>query len=177
VHVSEMQRKLSQKATQNKDHRFLDLYSLLCSDTWLETAYDHIKSNHGSNTAGVDKVTRQNFERNRDGGLERLRKSLAVGQFKPTPVRRVYIRDVKATGRTKIRPLGIPTLQDRIIQEAVRMILEPIFEPDFSQYSYGFRPGRSTHQALWRVWVTLQPHIGYSWIIEGDISSFFDYAS
>jgi group II intron reverse transcriptase/maturase len=176
VEVSEMQRKLSLKATQNKNHRFNDLYSLLCNATWLKTAFDHIKTNRGSRTAGVDKVTRQNFERD-DNSLDRLRGTLAEGRFEPSPVRRVYIREVKATGRVKIRPLGIPTLQDRIVQEAVRMILEPIFEPDFSQYSFGFRPGRSTHQAIWRVWGGLHPHTEHRWVIEGDISSFFDTVS
>ena len=172
--VREMQRKLSLKAEKARDHVFGDLYSLLCRGDWLAMAWEKVKSNKGSRTAGVDRTTRSNFEHDEQGCLARLKEKLRQATFKPSPVRRQYIRELKASGRIKIRPLGIPTLEDRIVQEAVRMILEPIFEPDFSQDSYGFRPGRSTHRALTSVWRRLLPHAGYRWIIEGDISSFFD---
>jgi RNA-directed DNA polymerase len=91
-------------------------------------------------------------------------------------VRRTYIREVKAGGRIKMRPLGIPEICDRIVQEALRMILEPIWEADFSQYSYGFRPDRSTKDAVAYIGsrLTTRHSTGYGWIVEGDIQSFFD---
>jgi RNA-directed DNA polymerase len=174
VMVREMQRKLSLKAEKDRAHTFGDLYSLLCRDDWLARAWEKVKSNKGSRTAGVDRVTKSNFEQNEQGILARLREKLQQGTFKPSPVRRKYIQEVKPSGRIKLRPLGIPNLEDRIVQEAVRMILEPIFEPDFSQDSYGFRPGRSTHRAISSLWHRLLPHTGYVWVIEGDIASFFD---
>lgn len=174
MNVSEMQRKLYAKAIQEKEHKFSNLYSLMTNDAWLETAYEKVSSNRGSNTAGVDRDTKANFEQDKKGGMERLKFSLKDGSFKPSPVRRVYIREVKASGRVKMRPIGIPTLRDRIVQEAVRMILEPIFEPDFSRHSYGFRPRLSTHKAMAYVFKVIQPHTHNSWIIEGDISSYFD---
>jgi RNA-directed DNA polymerase len=172
--VREMQRKLSLKAEKDRDHVFGDLYSLLCQGDWRAMAWEKVKSNTGSRTAGVDRTTRSNFERDEQGCLARRKEKLSQATCKPSPVRRQYIRELKASGRIKSRPLGIPTLEDRIVQEAVRMILEPIFEPDFSQDSYGFRPGRSTHRARTSGWHRLLPHAGYKWSIEGDISSFFD---
>jgi RNA-directed DNA polymerase len=174
VMVREMQKKLSLKAEKDKEHKFGDLYSLLCQKDWLGMAWEKVKTNTGSRTAGVDKVTRSNFERDEQGILARLLEKLKQDTFKPSPVRRTYIREVKSSGRIKMRPLGIPNLEDRIVQEATRMILEPIFEPDFSRNSFGFRPGRSTHRAIESVWKRLLPHTGYTWVIEGDIASFFD---
>jgi RNA-directed DNA polymerase len=174
VMVREMQRKLSLKAEQDRAHTLGDLYSLLCRDDWLARAWEKVKANKGSRTAGVDRVTKSNFEHNEQGILARLREKLQQGTFKPSPVRRKYIQQVKPAGRIKLRPLGIPHLEDRIVQEAVRMILEPIFEPDFSQDSYGFRPGRSTHRAISSLWHRLLPHTGYVWVIAGDRASCFD---
>jgi retron-type reverse transcriptase len=83
-----------------------------------------------------------------EGNLKRLREDLKAEEFEPQPVRRTYIREVKAGGRVKMRPLGIPAIRDRIVQEALRMILEPIWEADFSRHSYGCRPTRSTQDAV-----------------------------
>jgi RNA-directed DNA polymerase len=105
-----------------------------------------------------------------------LREDLKKGRFEPQPVRRTYIREVKPGGRIKMRPLGIPDIQDRIVQEALRMVLEPIWEADFSQHSYGFRPGRNTKDAVAYIGarLTAGKSRAYGWIIEGDIQSFFD---
>jgi retron-type reverse transcriptase len=80
------------------------------------------------------------FEEDLEGNLRNLQKTIKEGRFEPQPVRRTYIQEIKPGGRIKMRPLGIPDIQDRIVQEALRMVLEPIWEADFSRHSYGFPP-------------------------------------
>jgi group II intron reverse transcriptase/maturase len=167
-----MQRKLSQWATEDPAKRFVDLYSLLCNERWLRAAHHKVNSNQGRETAGIDLVSMSNFNRDLEVNLERLRATLKAKTFEPLPVRRVYIP--KANG--KIRPLGIPGIRDRIVQEALRMILEPIWEADFSKQSYGFRPNRSTYDAMTYIGKRLASPGGetFQWVIEGDIASYFD---
>src|SRR6267143_137496 len=126
-----MQRKLSQWAIDDPTKRFVDLYSLLCNEVWLRVAHHSINSNQGRETAGVDGESMSQFNGDLDGNLTRLRQLLKAGTFEPMPVRRVYIP--KANG--KKRPLGIAGIRDRIVQEALRMIHEPIWEADFSRHS------------------------------------------
>ena len=116
-----------------------------------------------------------NFNGNLAGTLEALRHLLKAETFEPVPVRRVYIP--KPDGRQ--RPLGIPTLRDRMVQEALRMLLEPIWEADFSTHSYGFRPNRSTYDAISYIGNRLASSGGetFQWVIEGDIKSYLDHAS
>jgi RNA-directed DNA polymerase len=168
-----MQRKLSQWATDDPTKRFVDLYSLLCNEVWLRVAANDTLRNKGSETAGVDDMTQSNFLGDYDGNINRLRERLKAKTFEPMPVRRVYIP--KPNSKKK-RPLGIPTLLDRIVQEALRMILEPIWEADFSHHSYGFRPNRSTYDAIAYIGNRLaSPGVeSYQWVIEGDIASYFD---
>jgi len=113
-----------------------------------------------------------NFNGDVEGNLQRLSEALKAKTFEPLPVRRVYIP--KPNGRK--RPLGIPTIDDRIVQEALRMILEPLWEADFSVHSYGFRPNRSTYDAMASIGKRLAGNGGdnYQWVIEGDIASYFD---
>ena len=167
-----MQRKLSQKATEEPEHRFDDLYSLLCNEVWLRVAHHKVNANQGRETAGIDGASMSNFNGDLEGNLERLRVILKAKTFEPLPVRRVYIP--KANG--KKRPLGIPGIRDRMVQEALRMILEPIWEADFSTHSYGFRPNRSTYDAMSYIGKRLAASSGasYQWVIEGDIASYFD---
>jgi RNA-directed DNA polymerase len=173
VNVDEMQKKLSQKAAKEREHQFEDLYGLLCNETWLRVAVHKTLRNTGSQTAGIDKMTKSNFLGDFDGYITRLRESLKAKTFEPVPVRRVYIPKPNSE---KKRPLGIPTLFDRIVQEALRMILEPIWEADFSIHSYGFRPNRSTYDAMTYIGKRLTGNSGtsYQWVIEGDIASYFD---
>jgi RNA-directed DNA polymerase len=167
-----MQRKLSQWATDDPTKRFVDLYSLLCNEIWLRVAAHETLKNQGSETAGIDGKIKSNFLGDFDGNITRLKETLKAKTFEPMPVRRVYIPKPNSE---KKRPLGIPTLLDRIVQEALRMILEPIWEADFSRHSYGFRPNRSTYDAIAYIGNKLTGNgSSFQWIIEGDIASYFD---
>ena len=167
-----MQRKLSLTAQEKLEHKFGDLYSLLCNEVWLRVAAHDTLQNAGSNTAGIDGMTKANFLGNFDGYIIKLKEALKAKTFEPMPVRRVYIPKPNSE---KKRPLGIPTLLDRIVQNALRMILEPIWESDFSIHSYGFRPNRSTYDAISNIQTRLTGNgWTYQWIIEGDIASYFD---
>ena len=167
-----MQRKLSLTAQEKLEHKFGDLYSLLCNEVWLRVAAHDTLQNTGSNTAGIDGMTKANFLGNFDGYIIKLKEALKAKTFEPMPVRRVYIPKPNSE---KKRPLGIPTLLDRIVQNALRMILEPIWESDFSIHSYGFRPNRSTYDAISNIQTRLTGNgWTYQWIIEGDIASYFD---
>jgi RNA-directed DNA polymerase len=166
-----MQKELSRKAEREPEHQFENLYDLLCNETWLRVAQLRVNANKGRETAGTDGETMSNFLGNLDGNIERIRETLKAKTFEPRPVRKVYIP--KANG--KKRPLGIPTIDDRIVQEALRMILEPIWEPAFSVHSYGFRPNRSTYDAISYIGNRLTGNgSSYQWVIEGDITSYFD---
>jgi RNA-directed DNA polymerase len=131
MNVGEMQRKLSLWATQDKERKLYGLYDLLYDEDWLRLAHDYVKQNAGSTTAGCDGINMALFDENLENNLQTIGEELKSETFKPDPVRRVYIP--KPNGKT--RPLGIPAIKDRIVQEALRMALEPIFEADFSQYS------------------------------------------
>jgi group II intron reverse transcriptase/maturase len=168
--VDKMQKKLAVWADRNPDHRFFDIYHLLYDENWLDRAYRSVKSNAGSRTAGVDGLNMSDFEEELERNLRGLRQSLKDETFDPKPVRRIHIP--KGDGRE--RPLGIPTIKDRIVQEALRMVLEPIYETDFSQYSYGFRPNRSTMDALNVVKMATRENMKYFWVIDADIKGFFD---
>jgi len=168
-----MQKKLSQKATKEREHQFENLYGLLCNEVWLRVAAHTVLQNKGSGTAGIDGMTKSNFLGDSDGYIRSLQEALKAKTFEPAPVKRVYIPKPNSE---KKRPLGILTLLDRIVQEALRMILEPIWEADFSLHSYGFRPNRSTYDAITYIGKRLTGSSGetYQWVIEGDIASYFD---
>ncbi|MCB0325377.1 MAG: group II intron reverse transcriptase/maturase, partial [Bdellovibrionales bacterium] len=144
--------------------RFTKLWRVMTSKEWLIHAWQRIEGNKGSHTAGIDNETADDISCSRIVALsERLR----AGTYKPKAVRRVYI----PKGNGKRRPLGIRTIEDRIVQQALRMLLEPIFEADFLDCSHGFRKHRSTHTALREVAVNF-PRT--SWTVEGDIVGCFD---
>ena len=170
MNIGEMQRKLSLWAEKDKNLKFFDLYHLLYDKDWLRLAHDGVAQNAGSTTAGCDGIDMKTFDENLEINLQKLAQELKAETFEPYPVRRTFIP--KSNG--KERPLGIPTIRDRIVQEALRMILEPIYEADFSQYSFGFRPNRCTMDAIKCITWSTQERKKYFWIIEGDISSYFD---
>jgi group II intron reverse transcriptase/maturase len=134
-------------------------------------AWRAVRRNRGA--AGIDKVSIQMFEQNLDANLDRLMRELKQRTFEPLPARRVYIpKDAKGT---KFRPLGIPAVRDRVAQEVLRRLLNPIFEAKFHDHSYGFRPGRSCHDAVEKV---LQlGRQGYRYVLDADISGCFDNLS
>ncbi len=134
-------------------------------------AWRAVRRNRGA--AGIDKVSIQMFERQLEANLDRLLRELKGGAFVPLPARRVYIpKDAK---QTKFRPLGIPAVRDRVAQEVLRRLLSPLFEARFHDQSYGFRPGRSCHQAVEKVLELGRQ--GYRWVLDADISGFFDNLS
>lgn len=147
---------------------FNNLVDLMTKTETIISAIHNIKANKGSLTKGVDGRTINHYLKMEPAKLVSVVRK-AISNYTPKPVRRVYIP--KANG--KKRPLGIPTLLDRIIQELARIVLEPIAEGKFFKHSYGFRPLRSTHHAIARV-VDLVNRTGYHHVIEGDIESFFD---
>ncbi|MCP4204491.1 MAG: group II intron reverse transcriptase/maturase, partial [bacterium] len=131
-------------------------------------AFQAVKQNRGA--AGIDKVSVDMFDVNRDENLVALMRDLKTGNFRPKPLRRVYIpKDPKAK---KLRPLGIPVVRDRVAQEVLRRLLAPIFEPKFHQASFGYIPKRNCHQAIERV---LAYHAdGYRVVLDADVAAFFD---
>ena len=132
----------------------------------LARAWERVKTNKGA--GGVDGVTVTRFEEKRDDYLGRLHQKLKDGSYRPRPVRRV---EIDKPGSTAKRALGIPTVMDRVCQQAVVQVLEPIFEPTFRDESFGFRPGRSTHMAMRRIWRQLKA--GNTWVVDADIADFF----
>jgi RNA-directed DNA polymerase len=137
----------------------------------MRQAFQAVKRNRGA--AGVDKVSIQMFAANLEENLAALMRELKTATFKPLPLRRVLIP--KGPGSTKLRPLGIPVVRDRLAQEVIRRLLAPIFEPQFHDNSYGFIPGRNCHQAIERV---LKLHReGYRVVLDADIQGFFDNLS
>jgi RNA-directed DNA polymerase len=135
---------------------------------WLHEAYDHTRKDAA---AGVDGVTAEEYERDLIGNLQSLLDRFKSGRYYAPPVKRVYIP--KDGGDGAKRPIGIPALEDKILQRAVVMVLTPLYEQDFLDCSYGFRPGRSAHQALTALWKEIMRR-GGCWVLEVDIRSFFD---
>jgi len=133
----------------------------------LRQAFARVKANQGA--AGVDHQTIEMFEQHLEANLERLGSALQDGSYRPQALRREWI--AKA-GSSEKRPLGIPTVCDRVVQTAMRAVLEPIFERIFAAHSYGFRPGRGCKDALRRVNCLLQQ--GYNWVVDADLKSYFD---
>lgn len=154
------------KACRMKRRKVHSLIDKVYSKKNLELAWEKVKENKGA--AGVDEVTIARFEERKEYFLDTLHRELRQGTYRPKPVRRVEIP--KPDGG--IRKLGIPAIFDRVCQQALVQRMEPIFEPNFAECSFGYRPGRCPHMAMREVWKALMA--GYEWIVDADLRQFFD---
>jgi RNA-directed DNA polymerase len=167
--LQELRQKLGQKAKQQKRFRFYSLYGLVCRNDVLQAAWAAVRRNGGA--PGIDRVSVEQIAVNPEkeaAFVEEIQRSLKERTYRAQAVRRVYIP--KANG--KLRPLGIPTVRDRVVQAAVLLVLEPIFEADFEDCSHGFRPGRSAHDALQAIRQHLQE--GKTAVYDADLAGYFD---
>jgi group II intron reverse transcriptase/maturase len=179
-----VQRKLYQWSRTHPEESYRDLWNWITDFRNLRCAWRRIAQNKGRRTAGVDGMTVAGIRAGMGSELflKQLQGDLRRGRYQPSPSRRKLIPKPRQPG--KFRPLGIPTVRDRVVQCAVKNILEPIFEADFWHVSYGFRPGRGCHAALEHIRMSMRPRVKaedgqrqrtpYQWIIEGDIKGCFD---
>lgn len=182
--LQSVQRKLYARSRENSDYLFRELWGLVTDLRNLRNAFARVQRNRGARSAGIDRITvRKVVRQGVEPFLVAVRKDLRDGLFQPSPVRRVLIPKPGKPG--SFRPLGIPTVKDRVIQAAMKHILEPIFEPGFYPVSYGFRPGKSVHGALAYLKLRLRQRVAdrwkgterlpFPWAIEGDIKGCFDH--
>jgi RNA-directed DNA polymerase len=167
--TTELQSTLYQAAKRAPHRRFHALYDKLFVPYVLQSAWETVRRNDGA--AGIDQQTLKQIEAVGVAAfLAEIATNLREKTYRPQPVRRVAIP--KGNDPTQTRPLGIPTVRDRVVQAAAKLVLEPIFEADFAEVSFGFRPGRGQHDAL--AVVTENARKGYRWVVDGDIQQFFD---
>jgi RNA-directed DNA polymerase len=150
-----------------KGGKWFSLIDKVIASRTLRAAWTKVRANGGA--AGVDRQTVAMFERHLEANLDKLARELKENTYQPAPVRRVWI---DKPGSTEKRPLGIPTVRDRVVQTALRYALEPIFEREFAAHSYGFRPNRGCKDALRRVDQLLKE--GYTWVVDADLRKYFD---
>jgi len=161
------ERMLTALARGVKGNQWFSLMDKVYADRTLELAWAKVRSNAGG--SGVDGITVARFAKDCPRGLLDLKEQLRTASYQPKPVKRVWI---PKPGTNQERPLGIPTVRDRIVQTALRLVIEPIFEHQFAEHSYGFRPGRGCKDALRRVQALLDE--GHTWIVDADLQSYFD---
>ena len=173
--VAGMQAKLHRWAAAGSGRRFDDLFNLVHDPATLIVAFSRVAGNKGANTPGVDGVTAEYVEKEVGvpGFLDDLRAALKDGSFRPLPVRERMIP--KPGGSGKLRKLGIPAIADRVVQAALKLVLEPVFEADFEPVSYGFRPKRRAQDAIAEI--HYYGTRGYHWVLDADIEAAFDNVS
>ena len=164
--TTEILARISQNSLANKEEVFTKLYRYLLRPDIYFVAYKNLYANNGAATKGVNEDTADGFS---EAKIDSIIRALADETYQPMPVRRTYIQ--KKNNRKKLRPLGIPTFTDKLVQEVLRMILEAVYEPIFLDVSHGFRPKRSCHTALKQL---RREFNGTRWFVEGDIKGCFD---
>ena len=147
------------------DRVFTSLHHLIDGE-WMREAY---RLTRKDGATGIDGVTAADYERDLEANLESLLGRIKSGSYRAPPVRRHYIPKADGTRR----PLGIPTFEDKVAQRAILMLLEPIYEDDFLPCSYGFRPGRSAHDALYALRTGIMER-GQRWVIDADVSNYLE---
>ncbi len=157
---------ISKNSSKNKEEVFTRLYRYMLRPDLYYIAYQSLYSNNGASTKGIEDDTADGFSQEK---IDKIIQSLSDESYMPKPVRRTYIP--KKRNSHKMRPLGIPTFTDKLVQEVLRMILESVYEPIFSKNSHGFRPQRSCHTALNSL---KKEFTGVGWFVEGDIKGCFD---
>ena len=168
ISLQDLRRRIYVKAKAESTWRFWGLYVHVCKMETLQEAYQMAKSNHGA--PGIDGITFDDIEESgRESFLKQIQDELVHHTYQPMPVRK---KEIPKDGGTKVRVLSIPTIRDRIVQGALKLILEPIFEADFQSGSYGYRPKRSTHEAVDRVAKAIVQ--GLTRIIDLDLRAYFD---
>lgn len=164
--MSTKRRRIAKWARENPERSFSSIAHQLDLE-WMQEAWRQTRKD---GAAGVDNERAEEFSEKLDERLEDLLSRALSGRYQAPPVRRSYVP--KGTGAEK-RPIGIPTLEDKVLQRAVVMLLEAIYEEDFKDFSYGFRPGRSQHAALDTLWRGIQ-NIGDCWVLDADVRKYFD---
>ena len=165
--VCTKQQRIAELARLMADASFTSLAYYIDLD-WLQEAYRRTRKD---GAAGVDDVTAEEYEKDLENNLQSLLDRFKSGRYFAPPVKRAYIP--KGDGKGGVRPIGIPALEDKVLQRAVVMVLTPLYEQDFLPCSFGFRPGRSVHQALEEMWRKIMA-MGGCWVLEVDIKSYFD---
>lgn len=169
MNVSTKQRQIAELAQRHAGEGLNTLHTYLDVD-WLREAYYRVRKD---GAPGLDGETWTSYGMNLEANLVDLLERAKSGRYQAPPVKRVHIP--KGNGK-ETRPIGIPTLEDKVLQRAVVMLLEPIFELEFHGHSYGFRPGKSAHQALATVWDGCM-NLGIQWIVDADLRKYLDTAS
>jgi RNA-directed DNA polymerase len=161
------ERMIAALETGVKGGRWFSLMDKVYAERTMRAAWSRVERNRGA--AGIDRQSVERFAAHAERYLAELAEALRTGEYRPQPLRRVWI---EKAGKKEQRPLGVPTVKDRVVQTALKMVLEPIFETGFGQQSYGFRPGRSCKDALRRVDALLRD--GAVWVVDADIQQYFD---
>src|SRR6201984_1127768 len=168
ISLQDLRKNLYIKAKTEPTWRFWGLYAHVCKKETLQEAYEMAKKNDGA--PGIDGVTFEAIEESgKDSFLERIREEQITGTYQPMPVRK---KEIPKDGGTKVRVLSIPSIRDRVVQGALKLILEPIFEADFQPGSYGYRPKRTAHEAVYRVAKAIDQR--KTCVIDLDLRAYFD---
>src|SRR5499427_1493462 len=168
ISLQDLRKNLYIKAKTEPTWRFWGLYTHVCKKETLQEAYEMAKKNDGA--PGIDGVTFEAIEENgRESFIERIREELIAGTYQPMPVRK---KEIPKDGGTKVRVLSIPAIRDRVVQGALKLILEPIFEADFQSGSYGYRPKRTAQEAVLQVDKAIME--GKTRVIDLDLRAYFD---